>query len=139
VVIVLLFHLDITVRLCPEITIIKMVHSHKSILPSGSITIPNRVHSDAEKAVKIILLWTHNKFPHVLMGPKWPLTRPTSSSKTLCQKRVSNLPCRADVVVTLMASCPPPKSTYRGDQQYKDKMPPHLNVRMVGRATKQHC
>jgi hypothetical protein len=48
----------------------------------------------------------------VLTGPKCPLTRPTSSSSTLCQKRVSNLPCRIDVVVTFIASCPPPRSTY---------------------------
>ena len=29
-----------------------------------------------------------------------------------CQKRASNLPCRSDVVVTLIASCPPPRSTF---------------------------
>ena len=45
---------------------------------------------------------------HVLTGPKCPLTRPTSSSKILCQNLVSNLPWRRDVVVTAMASWPPP-------------------------------
>lgn len=61
---------------------------------------------------KSIRRW-RDGWTHVLMGPKCPFTLPTSSSNTLCQNRVSNFPCRAEVVVTFMASCPPPNRTYK--------------------------
>ena len=37
------------------------------------------------------------------------MTRPISSSNNLCQNNASNFPCLDPVVVTLIASCPPPR------------------------------
>ena len=52
----------------------------------------------------------------LLIGPKWPFTRPNSSSKTKWKKRASNLPILVDVVVTSIASCPPPITTWSNTQ-----------------------
>ena len=46
------------------------------------------------------------------MGPKWPLTRPISSSNTVWKNLASNLPILVEVVVTSIASWPPPNTTY---------------------------
>ncbi|KAI8435408.1 hypothetical protein MSG28_003722 [Choristoneura fumiferana] len=46
------------------------------------------------------------------MGPKWPFTLPNSSSNTKWKKRASNLPCLVEVVVTSIASWPPPSTTW---------------------------
>ena len=48
----------------------------------------------------------------LLIGPKWPLTRPISSSNTEWKNLASNFPTRVEVVVTSMASCPPPRTTW---------------------------
>merc|ERR1712070_766877 len=48
----------------------------------------------------------------VLIGPKWPPMEPSSSSYTWSKKTDSKWPCLAEVVVTDMASCPPPAMRY---------------------------
>jgi hypothetical protein len=106
--------LDIPVWFCFEITLFEMMHPHETVFSPRRVACPRRVDSDAERKTDQRgekRRPVEFKLTYVLMGPKWPFTRPTSSSKTLCQNRVSNLPCRSDVVVTLIASCPPPRST----------------------------
>ena len=47
----------------------------------------------------------------VLIGPKWPLIRPNSSSIKRWKNRASNFPSFVEVVVTSRASWPPPITT----------------------------
>lgn len=48
----------------------------------------------------------------LLIGPKWPFMLPNSSSKTMWKNRASNLPIFVEVMVTFIASCPPPTTTW---------------------------
>lgn len=48
----------------------------------------------------------------LLIGPKCPFTLPISSSNTRWKNRASNFPTRVVVVVTSIASCPPPRMTW---------------------------
>lgn len=75
-----------------------MMYPHKTIFSARGVTRAGGRYSDT------IRIPTGDQRPlrgeahrgqgvtNVLTGPKCPLTRPTSSSKILCQNLVSNLP-----------------------------------------------
>lgn len=106
-----ILYLQVSIWLCLEVRIVEMVHSNEPILSTWRIRGSCRVHGNSIHRPLSVDVQTSWMLTHVLMGPKCPFTRPTSSSKTLCQNLVSNLPCRSEVVVTFMASCPPPRRT----------------------------
>jgi hypothetical protein len=93
-----------------EVALVKVVHADEAVLASGRIRGARRMHGNpdpgrGEVTLNVIKGINRGAFvTYVFSGPKCPLTRPTSSSKTRCQKRASNLPCRDDVLVTSMAS-----------------------------------
>lgn len=89
-----------------------LVHPHVSILPSNRVPLRLRVRRDPILFVSYVPTRRRRREKtHVLQGPNPPLTLATSSSNTRCQNRISNPPCRALVVVTAIASCPPPTRT----------------------------
>jgi hypothetical protein len=89
------------------------MHPYESIFASRSVRCSSRMNGNSMN----YLVWWRNKGDpktYVLIGPKCPFTRPTSSSNILCQNRVSNFPCRSEVVVTFIASWPPPNRIWKG-------------------------
>ena len=108
----LVLDLEVAVRLRAEVALVEVVHAHEAVLAARGVARALGVHRDADGARREHARTRgKRRRTYVLTGPKWPLTRPTSSSKIMCQNRVSNLPCRSEVVVTLIASCPPPSRT----------------------------
>mmetsp|Transcript_53611 Transcript_53611/g.162839 ORF Transcript_53611/g.162839 Transcript_53611/m.162839 type:complete len:217 (+) Transcript_53611:336-986(+) len=68
------------------------------------------------------------------MGPKWPLTVPISSPYTMCHNNASNLPEEPAVVVTSLASWPPPNRMWNFGSfsaLYKGEIAASFNGRSV--------
>lgn len=108
----LVLNFEIAVRLRAEVALVEVMYAHETVLSARCIAVALRRNRDSGVMDLVSLGRMEDRIvTYVLTGPKWPLTRPTSSSNTLCQNRVSNLPCRSEVVVTLMASWPPPRRT----------------------------
>ena len=85
-----ILYLHVPVGLSLKVALIKVVHAHETVFPSRCVTRASGVDCDPNLSESEADTKLHETY--VLIGPKWPFTRPTSSSNTLCQNRVSNLP-----------------------------------------------